>query len=181
MARLFIDTEFNGFGGQLMSMALVSDDGREWYQVLPEPSVFDKWVFENVFPILNKAPMSRREFQLSLKIFLEQFDKPTIYADWYTDLAHFFNAMAGDNHGTSFSLPCSAVLLKDVPDLQPELPHNALSDARALRDWYVDASRCPHCAGTGWVDDENWSWDYPDLPQERLPGNGKIRCMGCDA
>ncbi|TJU79702.1 MAG: hypothetical protein E5Y15_23185, partial [Mesorhizobium sp.] len=37
---------------------------------------------------------------------------------------------------------------------------------------------CRFCADTGWVDDQNWTWDYPDLPQERVPGNGKIRC-GC--
>lgn len=36
---------------------------------------------------------------------------------------------------------------------------------------------CSCCQGTGWVDDQNWSWDYPDLPQERVPGSGKIRCM----
>ncbi|RWO23304.1 hypothetical protein [Mesorhizobium sp.] len=38
---------------------------------------------------------------------------------------------------------------------------------------------CQFCADTGWVDDQNWTWDYPDLPQERVPGNGKIRCGGC--
>lgn len=139
--KLFIDTEFNGFGGQLMSMALVCEDGREWYQVLPEPRVFNEWVYENVFPILNKEPMTRAEFQLSLKVFLEQFDSPTIYADWYTDLAHFFEAMAGKDHTTSFSFPCTAVLLKDVPDLKAELQHNALSDARALRDWFVSPAK----------------------------------------
>jgi hypothetical protein len=134
--RIFIDTEFNGFGGQLMSMALVCEDGREWYQVLPEPRVFNEWVYENVLPILNKEPVDREVFHLSLRTFLEQFDRPTIYADWYTDLELFFAAFAGRDHTTSFSVPCQAVLLGDVPDLKPELQHNALSDARALRDWY---------------------------------------------
>lgn len=139
--KLFIDTEFNGFGGQLMSMALVCEDGREWYQVLPEPRVLDKWVFENVFPILQKEPVDRETFRLSLKVFLEQFDNPTIYADWYTDLALFFDAFAGKDHMRSFSIPCQAVLLKDVPDLKPILPHNALSDARALRDWFCSTDK----------------------------------------
>ena len=134
---LYIDTEFNGFGGELMSMALVSDDGREWYQVLPEPRVFNEWVFENVFPHLGKEPVDRETFRLSLKVFLEQFDDPTIYADWYTDLALFFGAFAGKDHERSFSFPCTAVLLKDVPELHPEVRHNALSDARALRDWHM--------------------------------------------
>ncbi|MDR7032417.1 hypothetical protein [Mesorhizobium sp. BE184] len=139
--RLFIDTEFNGFGGELMSMALVSDDGREWYKVLPEPRIYDKWVFENVLPILDAEPVSKEEFHLSLKVFLEQFDQPTIYADWYTDLAHFFNAMAGSDHLHSFSKPCTAILLDDVPELENPRRHNALADARALRDWFMAERR----------------------------------------
>lgn len=140
-ARLFIDTEFNGFGGELMSMALVSDNGDEWYRVLPALAKYDPWVAENVVPILNAEPVSKEEFRFSLKVFLERFDNPTIYADWYTDLALFFGAMAGDDHTSSFSFPCKAVLLKDVPELGNDLRHNALSDARALRSWF--------CSG-GW-------------------------------
>ena len=134
---LFIDTEFNGFDGELMSMALVASTGKEWYQVLPEPSIFNEWVLDNVFPILNKEPITPAEFQLSLKSFLEQFDNPTIVADWYTDLMHFFQRMGGRDHPSSFSFPCQATLLKDVPELKPKLPHNALSDAQALRDWFM--------------------------------------------
>lgn len=33
--RLYLDTEFNGFGGSLISAALVSTGGHEWYEVLP--------------------------------------------------------------------------------------------------------------------------------------------------
>jgi hypothetical protein len=43
----------------------------------------------------------------------------------------------------------------------------------------ADSAACAFCGDTGWVDDQNWSPDYADLPQERVPGNGKIRCMGC--
>jgi hypothetical protein len=136
-ARLYIDTEFNGFGGQLMSMALVSDDGREWYQVLPLPANIEGWVAVNVVPILGKAPMKHDEFRLSLRVFLSQFDNPTICADWYTDIAWFFTLFAGRDHTESWAYPCQAALLGNVPDLKPEIPHNALSDARALRDWHV--------------------------------------------
>lgn len=140
MTRLFIDTEFNGFGGELMSLALVSDDGREWYEVLPEPRTFNEWVYENVFPILNKEPIASKEFRDSLTAFLRQFDQPTIYADWYTDLMHFFALFAGKDHTQSFDYPCQTVLLKGVPELPGKQRHNALSDARALRDWYMASS-----------------------------------------
>jgi hypothetical protein len=29
--RLFLDTEFNGFGGELTSLALAAEDGRDWH------------------------------------------------------------------------------------------------------------------------------------------------------
>lgn len=51
--RLFIDGEWNSFGGDLISLALVAEDGREWYEVLdcvdPHP-----WVAENVIPKLGR-------------------------------------------------------------------------------------------------------------------------------
>lgn len=29
--RLYLDTEFNGHGGELISLALAAEDGRHWY------------------------------------------------------------------------------------------------------------------------------------------------------
>lgn len=40
---------------------------------------------------------------------------------------------------------------------------------------------CPHCHGNRWVDDENWSPQFPDVWQgERAPGNGRIPCGACN-
>lgn len=136
--RLYLDCEFNGFAGELISMALVADDGREWYAVLPEPGVWDKWVFENVFPVL-KSPKptieakSREEFRQSLHSFLLQFDNPTIVADWYVDLVHFFHSFEGKDHQLTIAYPCKVELILNGPDIEPDVPHNALSDARAIR------------------------------------------------
>ena len=33
--KLFLDCEFNGFGGELISMALVDENERYFYEVLP--------------------------------------------------------------------------------------------------------------------------------------------------
>lgn len=136
MAKLFVDCEFNGFGGALISMALAADDGREWYEVLPLPPehMIEPWVLQNVVPILGKAPISHASFRRSLQAFLSQYQKPTIVADWYTDLVHFFDAFAGRDHSESFSFPCQAQLVSSVPGYAPAVPHNALSDARAIRD-----------------------------------------------
>lgn len=131
--RLYIDTEFNGFGGQLMSMAAVSDDGREWYEVLPLPDKVNPWVAEHVVPLLDKEPIGEWEFRASLHRFLKQFDRPIIVADWYTDLAHFFACFAGRNHSETFQYECSAEL-RLIDNIISVRPHNALSDARAIRN-----------------------------------------------
>ena len=45
--KLFLDCEFNGFGGELISMALVDENERYFYEVLPciNPTA---WVLDNV-------------------------------------------------------------------------------------------------------------------------------------
>jgi hypothetical protein len=136
--RLYLDCEFNGFGGELLSMALVSDDGREWYCTLPEPKVWNEWVFENVLPvIMDPRPTGmaadRVAFQASLRWFLSQFDNPTIVADWYMDFIHFFQAFQGKDHTQSFAYACKTELVL-LDEIASEVPHNALADARAIRD-----------------------------------------------
>lgn len=131
--RLFVDTEFNGFGGALMSMAIVSEDGREWYEVLPLPDRVEPWVAENVVPHLGKEPIDPVEFRLSLHRWLGQFDRPCVVADWYADLVHFFAMFAGRDHTESVMFPCTSALI-DLDRYDSAIPHNALSDARAIRD-----------------------------------------------
>lgn len=141
--RIFLDCEFNGFGGELISLAMVAEDGREWYALCPEPRVWDAWVFENVFPVLQacgrRQPMTRDEFRQSLLDFLSLFDNPTIVVDWYTDLVHFFSLFAGKDHTKSVGYACRAEVVLDPPGFAPEVPHNALSDARAIRTAYMSA------------------------------------------
>lgn len=137
MSRLYLDTEFNGFGGELVSLALVADDGREYYAVLPEPRVWDPWVVLNVVPVLSAAkpvtyPQTREEFRRGIEAFLRQFDNPIIVADWYTDLVHFFSIFGGRDHTQSIAFACRAELVL-LDDIASEVPHNALADARAIR------------------------------------------------
>lgn len=134
--RLYLDTEFNGFGGELLSMAIVSDDGREFYEVLEPVSMFDPWVAVNVVPKLDKRPIGRTEFRLALHGFLRQFASPEIVADWHADFVHFFNAFHGRDYTESLDFGCTTRLLSGPSDIRPDRPHNALSDAHALRRWY---------------------------------------------
>ena len=137
--RLFIDGEWNGYGGELISMALVAEDGREFYAVLgcdnPEP-----WVAENVMPKLNdghgvELRESVESVQVRLSLFLAQFDAVHIIADWPEDIERFCRLLI-TGPGTRINTPplTMEVLRVDAPS---ENPHNALADARGMRDYVV--------------------------------------------
>lgn len=132
--RLWLDTEFNDFKGDLISMALISDDGREWYEVLPcmKPS---PWVAKNVMPILGKAPVMARDMTLSLRSFLKQFDNAHIVADWPEDISHFCNTLIVGPGLCINTPPLTFEIRHDLPNTADisVVPHNALEDAKALR------------------------------------------------
>lgn len=130
---LYIDCEFNGFNGQLISMALVSAKGDEWYEVLDCPDPVP-WVAENVMPLLDKGPLlSRKRFTYSLGAFLQQFTAVHIVADWPDDLRYFCEALI-TAPGEMVDTPRVTMELCRV-DAPSEVPHNALHDARGIRDY----------------------------------------------
>lgn len=137
--NIYIDCEFNGFGGELISMALVAEDGKEWYGVLPPLAVdsYDSWVKENVLPFLRRSEAtanfpSLEEFRESFRSFMIQFDEPVIVSDWYTDLHHFLSCFQGRDHTGSFNYSCHMILDMSLSSEDSEVPHNALYDARAI-------------------------------------------------
>jgi hypothetical protein len=55
--KYYLDTEFNEFGGELISLALVREDGESLYLVYPEPKDgYGEWVKDNVVPIISDLP-----------------------------------------------------------------------------------------------------------------------------
>ena len=134
--KLFLDCEFNEFKGALISMALVAEDGREWYEVVPceQPG---NWVAQNVMPILGKPAISVEEMQRSLRQWLAQFDAVHIVADWPEDIAHFCNALIT---GPGYRLDTPPLTMEVLRiDAASDLPHNALADARGIRAALVPA------------------------------------------
>lgn len=140
--RLFLDTEFNEFGGELISMALVSEAGHEWYQVRKMTGAPGEWVSKNVIPKLDKLPLEGHEFRASFQAFISRFGGAEIVADWPADFEHFCALLTGVGAEAGFSIPieCTMRLVRGDDTIQPENPHNALSDARALRDWWLKLS-----------------------------------------
>jgi len=131
--KLWIDTEFNEYKGELISLALVAEDGREWYGVryCDAPGW---WVGEHVMPHLNQEPQRDSELRLRLGHFLAGFDSLHIVSDWPGDIAHFCNFLEyapGDRIGPD---SMTFEVRRDLPDTATtsRVPHNALEDARAL-------------------------------------------------
>lgn len=138
--QLFLDCEFNSYQGALISMALVSADGKEWYEVL-ECSDPDPWVKENVMPVLDKDPISKEEFVKSLETFLMQFDIAHIIADFPDDCRHFCDVLV-TGPGERINTPplFMQIIRDDYADDSKQL-HNALADARAIRDGFIESRK----------------------------------------
>lgn len=134
--RLFLDCEFNEFRGALISMALVDENGREWYEVVPCDNP-GPWVAENVMPILGRGPVSVPLMQASLSAWLSLYDHIHVVADWPEDIAHFCNALIA-GPGTRLNTPPLTMEVLRI-DATSELPHNALADARGIRNHIMAA------------------------------------------
>jgi hypothetical protein len=133
--RAWIDTEFNETGGQLISMAIVTEEGHEFYEVLDIGNV-TPWVHEHVLPVLGKAPVTFTLFQGRLSKFLFQFQKLHLIADWPEDLKYFCESLIV---GPGQRIPMLGLTMEidyTLPDTaaKSKIPHNALEDARALRN-----------------------------------------------
>jgi hypothetical protein len=143
--RYFLDTEYDGFGGKLLSIALVPEDGgEEFYAVIEHDGVASEWVERHVIPYLDTVPeplkgprLDREEAADALARWLEHDEAPDIIADWPEDLAQFAMLLV-TGPGRMVAMP--GLTLRFVPlhgfstAANSVVPHNALHDARALRD-----------------------------------------------
>jgi hypothetical protein len=146
--RYFLDTEFNGFAGELISLALVPEHGdEEYYAQLHLPDKVHGWVQRNVVPYLhlvpqglNDRPVSRAEASAELARYLAADKDPVIVADWPEDIAHFCMLLVT---GPGEIAPVGSMRFEFVSSpgfstaMNSKVPHNALHDARALRDFVL--------------------------------------------
>lgn len=139
VTNLWLDTEFNSYKGALISLALVDAQGREFYEVLdceaPHP-----WVKANVLPHLGKAPVSRQDLQRNLSDFLREYEAIHVIADWPEDIQHFCETLIT---GPGYRIDTPLLTMEIRRDLNSDKSmtlHNALSDARAIRDTHLMVS-----------------------------------------
>lgn len=146
--RYFLDTEFNGFGGELISLALVREDGDSLYLVYPEPlDRYDVWVQKNVMPILWDIPSplpgmayqleSRQDAAFRIQEFLQGDLNPVIITDWPDDIKYFCQAII-TGPGSMINIPQLSFQMVRVDAyptiLEGAVQHNSWWDARALRE-----------------------------------------------
>ena len=138
--KLFLDTEFNGFGGKLMSMALVPEHEHDrldnFYCELEMKDQLHPWVQENVVPHMVLVPSTRLQFQSKLSAYLLQFQEITIVADWPDDIGYFCESLI-TSPGERINMP-SRIKFELNLDIEYEsrVPHNALHDAIGIREYY---------------------------------------------
>jgi hypothetical protein len=142
--RYFLDTEYNGIGGALLSLALVPEDGEELYLTFATDDVISTWVQRNVIPYLDTVPdsltcprLSRPDAAHALERYLRHDPDPLIVADWPEDVALFCNLLV-TGPGDMIDLRNLTFRLTPLSNFSTaansKVPHNALHDARALRD-----------------------------------------------
>ncbi len=142
--RYFLDTEFNGVGGALLSLALVPDDGEELYLTLQTDDPIVEWVERHVIPYLDAVPeqlqcprLRRADAVHELWRYLHNDGDVLIVADWPEDVAQFCNLMI-TGPGDMVDLRELSFRVHSLPGFSTaansKVPHNALHDARSLRD-----------------------------------------------
>lgn len=147
--RYFLDTEFNGFGGELISIALVPEYGdQEFYAVVPFSAPPHPWVARNVLPYLDSVPQALDNHidaitaAHEVAAFLAGDRDPLIVADWPEDIALFCRLLL---IGPADIVDVSSLRFefRRSPGfstaMNSRVPHNALHDARALRDFVLDS------------------------------------------
>ena len=144
--RYFLDTEYDGFGGRLISLALVPEDGGDELYLVIAGEVTHPWVIRNVVPFLDHVPEAHRGPHLSrdaaggaLAHWLAGDPAPEIIADWPEDLSQIAMLIV-TGPGEIHRVPPLTLRYLPLPGFSTArnsaVPHNALHDARALRDHF---------------------------------------------
>lgn len=153
---IFLDTEFTDFVQiDLISVALVSEDGHEFYAERTDYRREDctDFVLAAVLPLLGRIPgaaCTRGQLTQRLRTWLEALPEPaTLVFDYFSDWELLVDAILGDDGDKlPVSIGGKQLLAADIVSdsvFQNALnrtftrewpPHHALADARAIRAGY---------------------------------------------
>jgi hypothetical protein len=156
--KFFLDTEFyeQGYARiDLISIALVCEDGREFYAVAKDgwsPANVSDWHKDNVLPYLGDVKrLERGEIAEQLKSFVREQDKPEFVGyfadyDWVLFCQLFGRMIDLPEHFPKYCLDIKQMMVEngikksDLPK-QDEQEHNALADARHMKKMFEFITR----------------------------------------
>lgn len=143
--KYYIDCEFDGHNGPLLSMAVVRNAICGVHiRVLNDAS--DPWVIQNVLPLMDKhkseLTYTTPEFAVGaiIRTFLDGDDHPIIIADSPVDICRFCQAITTGTCGEWASVDYSRMTFEVhnvecyPTELEGAVQHNAWWDAMALRE-----------------------------------------------
>lgn len=143
-SKFYIDCEFDGHDGPLLSIAMVREDGYSLH-VMVAKEARDPWVIANVVPFMsahraNKAYVANlNDVGGALRDFIGECQNPTIIADSPVDIGRFCRAISTgpDGSWTSAHYPAMTFVVHNVDcypsPLEGAVRHNAWWDAMSLR------------------------------------------------
>lgn len=148
--QYFFDTEFieDGKTIDLVSIGMVCSDGREYYAISTEfdSTKADGWVKRNVLDKLESDPhyyKPRNQIRDEILDFVDE--KPEFWAyyadyDWVVFCQLFGRMIDLPKHFPMFCMDLKQLLFMldnpKVPKLDEDVAHNALTDAKWVRDTY---------------------------------------------
>jgi len=144
MKVFYIDCEFDGHDGPLLSLAMVREDGYSIH-IRADVEPMDLWVRQNVLPIMDSHDASESATVYHdrvgevIKGFIGECECPLIIADSPVDIGRFCRALSTGHDGqwasADYPVMCFSVHNVDCypTDLPGAVQHNAWWDAMALR------------------------------------------------
>jgi len=142
--RYYLDTEFDGHNGPLLSLAMVAETGRSIH-VQTTANAKDPWVLRNVLPLMNRHDATNAvvvpvySVGGAIRRFIGEDEDPAIIADSPVDIGRFCAALSTGPDGgwASADYPRMTFEVHNVDCYPTTLPgavqHNAWWDAMALR------------------------------------------------
>jgi len=144
--RYYLDCEFDGFEGKLLTMGIASDDGRGLYLIYDTVAI-DPWVQKNVCPIIYDLPEDPKikfignasaRGAAAIAEFMEHDYQINIITDWPDDIKYFCQSII-TGPGQMIGLPSFSMHVVRVDayptDLTGAIQHNAMWDALALKHY----------------------------------------------
>jgi hypothetical protein len=145
--KFFIDCEFDGFKGELISFAMVPQvEGLapEIYAIFKDCAQ-DDWVAKNVIPVLHhcSAPfvyVDKKVVANRIAEIFSMFEHITVIADWPTDIKHFCDLIEVGGGECPAMQNITFYLHWGITSKESSVPHNALLDAKAIAKSYTIAT-----------------------------------------